>query len=70
MDTDELRSDSDLMAAAEAVLLLRGSYRCDVLAKIFSFPWPRHFVAGATAAEISAGVQTGLMLRIIDIKLS
>ena len=39
MDTDELRSDSDLMAAAEAVLFAAGDpIAVDVLAKILELP--------------------------------
>ncbi len=70
MDTDKLRSDSDLMAAAEAVLFAAGDpIAVDVLAKILE-------LSGADTVllleqlqrKYQRDVQTGLMLRIIDNK--
>lgn len=70
MDTDELRSDSDLMAAAEAVLFAAGDpIAVDVLAKILELPVTETFLLlEQLQRKYQRDVQTGLMLRIIDSK--
>lgn len=70
MDTDELRSDSDLMAAAEAVLFAAGDpIAVDVLAKILELSVAETFLLlEQLQRKYQRDVQTGLMLRIIDSK--
>ncbi|MGI6091159.1 MAG: SMC-Scp complex subunit ScpB [Saccharofermentanales bacterium] len=70
MDTDKLRSDSDLMAAAEAVLFAAGDpIAVDVLAKILELPGTETFLLlEQLQRKYQRDVQTGLMLRIIDNK--
>ena len=70
MDTDKLRSDSDLMAAAEAVLFAAGDpIDVDVLGKILELSGAETILLlEQLQRKYQRDVQTGLMLRIIDNK--
>lgn len=70
MDTDKLRSDSDLMAAAEAVLFAAGDpIAVDVLGKILELSGAETILLlEQLQRKYQRDVQTGLMLRITDNK--